>query len=104
MARLTPNEQGVAGEDHPLVAILHEVADAILSVAGGVKGFDGDAFTDGERLPVRRSLSDRLAVCSTDDGELAEGFELRISAIGRALAGHGSELPFRCCRRRGPSD
>jgi hypothetical protein len=64
----TTVEEGVAGKDGFLVAILHEPADAILRMARGVKCFDGDA-AEVEGLAVGGCLGHLLAVLAADDIE-----------------------------------
>ncbi len=59
-------EQGVAGEDNPVVAVLHEPADAVLGVARGVQALDGDA-AESEALAVLGRGRDGLAVLAAKD-------------------------------------
>jgi hypothetical protein len=49
------DEESITGKDSAIVAIFHEVADAVLGVAGSVQGFDFDG-TDVESGVVRRGL------------------------------------------------
>lgn len=60
------NEQGVAGEDGSLVAVLEQVADAVLGMAGSVQSFDLDTRADREGLAVGRGLCDLGAVLASD--------------------------------------
>lgn len=78
---LTSNKQRITSEHHPLLPILHEIANAILRMARGMQSFHGDALADLERFVVRGSLRDRLAAFSSDDGEFAEFVELLVHHI-----------------------
>lgn len=60
------NEQGVASKDGSLVAVLEQVADAVLSMAGGVQSFDLDTRADREGLAVGWGLCDLGAVLASD--------------------------------------
>ena len=73
----TSNEEGVARKNNAFLAILHKIADAILSMARGMKSFYGDTLSDLERLSMRRSLRHRLAILTPDNGKFTEYFELR---------------------------
>lgn len=59
-------EQGVPREYRLVVAVLHKIADAILSMARGVEGLDVDA-ANLELLPVSRGPGHLLAVFASDD-------------------------------------
>jgi hypothetical protein len=48
------------------------VADAVLGVAGGVEGGDGDVFADGECGVVGWRSGDGVAVFAADDGSGGE--------------------------------
>ena len=65
----TSDEESVASEDDLLIAVLHEPADAVLGMAGRMKGFDGDA-ADVERSAVRGGFGDALTLGATNDGQV----------------------------------
>lgn len=50
--RPTSNKKSISRKYHPLVTILHEVTDAILSVAGGVESLDRNPLADLKRLTM----------------------------------------------------
>lgn len=79
----TTVEQGVAREDHLVVTVLHEPADAILRVAWRVQALDGDA-AQREALAVLRRCSDVLAVSSAKDLQVRH---TQRAALLRLLAG-----------------
>ncbi len=73
------NEEGVAGEDGALNwrfrGVFDVVADAVLGVAGGVEGGDGDVLADWEFGGVRGCFGDAAAVFAANyrgGGELFE--------------------------------
>lgn len=68
----TANEESISGKNDALVTILHEVADAVLRVTWGVQSADSDSITDLEFLAMCWGFRDRLAVASSNDGELTE--------------------------------
>ena len=55
----TPNEQRIPRKHNPLLSILHEKADTILRMTGGMQSLDGDALANLERFPMLRRGSDR---------------------------------------------
>lgn len=61
-------EEGISGEDSLITAVLHEPADAVLSVAGRVQRLDGDA-AEVEGLAVGGGAGYFLAVLAADDVE-----------------------------------
>ena len=72
----TSVEQGIPRKHDLVVAVLHEEADAVLSVARRVQRLDGDA-ADVECLVVFRCLGHLLAVLAANDVKaLAELGEL----------------------------
>lgn len=54
----TANEECISSEDHALLPILHEIADAVLRVARGVQSADGDPLANLEFLTMYRRLRD----------------------------------------------
>lgn len=69
-------KQRVPGKHNLFVAVLHEIADAVLRVARRVQRLDGDA-ADGKGVAVHRHHVDFLAVLAADDFDVAaEGGEL----------------------------
>ena len=48
----TANEEGISGENDTLVAILHEIADAILRVTRGMQSADRDSVANLEFLAM----------------------------------------------------
>lgn len=67
----TTDEQGVAGENDALIAVLQVVADGVLRVAGGVEGADSDVGADLEFGVVRGRAGDQGTVFAANDGERA---------------------------------
>lgn len=65
----TTMEQRIPRKHHLVVAVLHEKADAVLSVARRVQGLDSNA-ANVEGLVVLRCPRHFLAVLAADDGEL----------------------------------
>ena len=63
------DEQRVAREHRPVVAVFEEVAYAVLGMAGGVQGFDLDAVAEGEGRVVAGRVGDVCAVLAADYGE-----------------------------------
>lgn len=61
-------EESVSRENHSIVAVLHEPADAVLGVAGRVQSFHRDT-SELETLPVAWRLRDGLAILPPDDCE-----------------------------------
>ena len=83
--KLTSDKQGVSCENHPLVPILHEIAHAILRMAGGVQGLDRDPFANLERLPVFRGRCDKHAIPAANNGEVPEFLALFAVSIQLAV-------------------
>lgn len=65
----TANEEGVAGEDGLVAAVLHVVADAVLGVARRVDALDGDV-ANLEGIPVLGRPGHTVAVLAADDVQL----------------------------------
>lgn len=65
----TANKQRITGEDCSVVAILEEVANAVLSVARCVQSLDLDAFTYSKCFAMARRLVDFGAILATDNGD-----------------------------------
>lgn len=97
-------KQRVSGKHDLFVAVLHEIADAVLRVARRVQRLDGDA-ADGEGVAVLGRHVDFLAVLAADDVDVtAEGGELGGGLVGGMVwRGWGGGLRVRCCLLRGPS-
>lgn len=94
-------EEGVAGEDDLVVAVLHEPADAVLGVARRVEALDRDA-ADLEPIAVAGSGRDGLAVLAADDLQVgqAEFSPLHdMSAAGFHLGGLGRSYQLRVASR-----
>jgi hypothetical protein len=72
----TSREKRVSRKDSTLIPVLEEIAYTILRMARRVQRFDSDAVAELPRLAVGRRLGDGLTVLATNDGQLAEGFEL----------------------------
>lgn len=68
----TANEERISSEDHALLPILHEIADAVLRMAWCVQSADGDPVANLEFLTMDWRLRDRLAVASSNDREFAK--------------------------------
>jgi hypothetical protein len=68
----TTNEECISSEDHALLPILHEIADAVLRVTRGVQSADGDSVANLEFLTMYWRLRDRFAVVSSNDGDIPE--------------------------------
>jgi len=64
---LTADEKRIAGEDCSLVAILKQIADAVLRMARRVQSLHLDAITNRERLAVARGLVDLRTLLAADD-------------------------------------
>jgi hypothetical protein len=71
----TTNEKRIPRKDHFFLAILHEIADAILRVARGMQGCHGDAVSNLEYLAVRGGPRDGFALLAANYGNF-KGFEL----------------------------
>lgn len=76
---LTANEEGVAGKDGLARTVLHEVANAVLGVAGRVDGTDVDV-ANLERLGMAWGSRGTLAILTANNLNLgvAEGLEQRL--------------------------
>ena len=80
----TANEQRITGEDCSVVAILEEVANAVLSVARCVQSLDLDAFTYSKCFAMARRLVDFGAILATDNGDrigLELGTVLKVACV-----------------------
>ena len=81
-------EEGVAGEDGAVGGVgvgghvFQVVADAVLGVAGGVEGGDGDVFAERELGGVWRGAAHEVAVTAADDGGGGEVLEHGFVAAG----------------------
>jgi len=84
---LTADEQRITREDCPVVPILKQIADAVLSVTRGVQRLHLDSLTDGESLAMARSLRDLVAVLPTDDRNVVRLERLGIAACVVVVAG-----------------
>ena len=73
---LTSDEKSVTCKHGAVIAILEQIADAVLSVAGCVKCFDFDVVADGESLAMFGGLGDFGTVFAADYGDRV-GFELK---------------------------
>lgn len=98
---VTANEKSVTGEDRAVVAILKQVADAILGVAGRVQSFDLDVVADRESVSMAGSLGDLIAVLSADDGKgiTLEDFSITagvvvVTALGKLAKLRGCNGPL----------
>lgn len=67
---LTASEQGVTREVSPIVAILEQVADAVLGMARRVQRLHLDTLADGESLAMAGSLGDLVAVLAADNRDV----------------------------------
>lgn len=74
------DEERVSGEDNLARAILHEVADTVLGVAGSVDALDGD-IAKLESFFVGGSLGDTFAILATDDIELRVSKFLQLHSL-----------------------
>ena len=63
----TSDEEGITRENCTLIAILEEVADAVLCMTRRVQGLHLDTFANGESLAVAWSLVDLGAVLAAND-------------------------------------
>lgn len=81
----TSDKQGIACENSLVVAILKEIADAVLGVAGRVQCLDLDA-ADRELLAVLGSLGDLCAVFTTNDWD---GVGLELGKVSWSVLEHG---------------
>lgn len=88
-------KQRVSGKHDLFVAVLHEIADAVLRVARRVQRLDGDA-ADGEGVAVLGRHVDFLAVLAADDVDVtAEGGELGGGLVGGMVwRGRGGACEF----------
>ena len=88
-------EESVPRKHDPVIAVLHEEADAVLGVARRVQRLDGDA-ANVERLAVLGRLGYLIAVLAADHLEgLAEFRELRKSEkVGVGFRGILTSPPF----------
>lgn len=78
------DEECVSSEDCLACAVLHEVADAVLGVAGSVDALDGD-IAKLERLLMSRSLGDTFAILATNDIELCISKFLQLRSLAHML-------------------
>lgn len=67
--KLTADEEGITGEHHPVVPVLHEPADAVLRVTRRVQARDRDA-ADLQLLVVARRQRHARGVLASPDGQL----------------------------------
>lgn len=95
-------KQRIPRKHNLVLAVLHEIADAVLRVARRVQRLDGNA-ADAEGLAVLGGLGHFGAVLAADYLEgLAEGGEL-VGLVDADGEGKGGISRFLRCRRRGPS-
>jgi len=80
--RPTANKKGITCEYHTLIAILHKVTDAILSMAGGVESLDRNPLADLKRLAMFRGSRHGCAILSSDNREFTELLKLVFISIG----------------------
>lgn len=72
----TSDEESVSGKRCALVALFHEVADAILCVTRGTQCGHGNPVSDLESLAMLWYFRNRLAVLASNNGKVAKFFEL----------------------------
>lgn len=85
----TSDEERVARKDRPVVTILEQIADAILSMARCVQCLHLDAIADGEGFAVAGSLGDLVAVLAADDWDVVCPERLCIATCVVVVAGSG---------------
>ena len=68
-ASTSSDEQSISGEDGLVLAILEQVANAVLSVAWRVQSLDLDVLPDCEAFSVLGRLGHLVTVFTTDDGQ-----------------------------------
>lgn len=66
----TSDEQSVSGENHLLVPVHHQPADAILRMARGMQCCDGDLLSDLKGFFMLWRSGDAFAVLPTNHGQL----------------------------------
>ena len=64
---LASDEQSIASEHNLVVSIFHEIADAVLRMAGSMERCDLDTIADCKRFFMGRCLGHFRAVFATDD-------------------------------------
>ena len=67
---LTSDEQRITSKDHLLIAVLHEVADAVLSVTRRMQRRHFNAVANLECFLVLWCLADFGTILTTDYGDL----------------------------------
>lgn len=85
----TADEQCVTREHSSVIAVLHEVADAVLRMARCIQRSDLDALADFKGLAVLGRLGDCVAILAADDWFAAEMLELSegsVQGFGQSLA------------------
>jgi hypothetical protein len=89
---LTSYEKSIPGKYHPILAIFHQPADAVLGMTRSVQRSYRDILTNFESLPVTRRASHCVTLFSTDDRKVAELRELvrgqRTAPNERLLSAH----------------
>ena len=78
ISELTPNEQRISRENHPVLAIFHQKAYAILGMTRSVQGFHRDILSNLESFPVLRRASHCLALLPGDDRKVTKLRELAL--------------------------
>ena len=106
-ARRTADEESVAGKHGLASTILHEEADAVLSMARRMDALDGNV-SNLEGLLMLGRLGHALAVCTANDVELGctEGLELRcgLDCMNFVCCVATWSIPASCYHRRDPND
>jgi len=78
----TANEESVAGKDSPVVAVLHEVADAVPSVARRVHARYRNV-TQFKRFSMLGSICHTLAILSADNLQFGHSQLFHLSRCGQ---------------------
>lgn len=88
---LTTDEQRISGEDRLVVAILKQIADAILRMARRVQRLHLDSLANGECLAVAGSLCDLVTILATNDRNVVRLQSLGVTASMVMVAGSGQQ-------------